>query len=357
MFRLHLSPPVLCAIGAAILFGASTPFAKQLVGSLTPILLAGILYLGSGIGLIVARLIRDKSWKSSNLVKQEWLWFLGAIVFGGILGPILLMLGLTKTSAASTSLLLNLEAIFTAMVAWFIFRESTDRRIVLGMILIVGGGIVLSWPSGKLAEHYWLGPSLIAGACLCWALDNNLTRKISGSDPLFIAGIKGLVAGLINSSIALLTGAALPNEFTGIYTLIVGFLGYGISLVLFIVALRGLGTARTGAYFSTAPFLGAAIAILFFHEATSIFFWIAAVLMGAGVLLHLTEQHEHEHTHDPLFHEHSHVHEEHHQHDHDFSEDGKEPHTHPHQHQIITHSHPHYPDIHHSHKHIPIKKA
>lgn len=351
MSRLDLSPPVLSALGAAFLFGACTPFAKQLIGNFHPLLLAGLLYLGSGIGLTLIRLMRDRGWNNSDLLKQEWLWLLGAISFGGILGPTLLMFGLTRSSAASASLLLNLEAVLTAVLAWVVFKENTDYRIILGMFLIVAGGIVLSWPSENGPSVGWMGSLFIAGACLCWAIDNNLTRKVSASDPLFIAGSKGLVGGVVNTSLALWLGETLPNWFHIGSALLVGFLGYGVSLVLFVMALRGLGAARTGAYFSTAPFIGAAIAILFFQETTSLLFWFAAVLMGMGVWLHLTEWHEHEHTHEPLFHNHSHIHDEHHQHEHDFEWDGKEPHTHPHQHEPITHSHPHYPDVHHQHKH------
>src|SRR3990167_1784907 len=350
MPKFHLSPPTLAALSAAILFGGSTPFAKQLVGDIAPLLLAGLLYLGSGIGLVLARLIKDRGWHSSGLLNKEWLWLIGAIGFGGILAPTLLMIGLVHTSAASASLLLNLEAVLTAVLAWVFFKESTDHRIILGMLLIVAGGVVLSWPSQSTLQN-WLGSLAIACACLCWAIDNNLTRKISSADSLFIAGSKGFVSGVVNVGLALAIGLTLPVWSKTSYALLVGFLGYGVSLVLFVLALRGLGTARTGAYFSTAPFIGAAIAIVFFHEPTSMLFWIAAVLMGIGVWIHLTENHQHTHTHEALFHSHHHTHDEHHQHTHGFPWDGKDPHTHPHQHDPITHSHHHYPDIHHRHKH------
>lgn len=350
MSKLHLSPATLAALGAAILFGGSTPFAKQLVGNVSPLLLAGLLYLGSGIGLVIARLIKDKGWHSSGLLRSEWPWLLGAIGFGGIAGPTLLMLGLVYTSAASASLLLNLEAVLTAVLAWVFFKENTDRRIVFGMLLIVAGGVVLSWPS-QFDNHHWMGTVAIACACLCWAIDNNLTRRISAADPLFIAGTKGLVSGIVNISMAMAIGLTLPAWSSIHYSLLVGFLGYGVSLVLFVLALRGLGTARTGAYFSTAPFIGAAVAILFFHEPTHILFWVAALLMGIGVWIHLTEEHVHTHTHEALYHSHRHRHDEHHQHEHDFPWDGKEPHTHPHQHEPMTHTHHHFPDIHHRHKH------
>ncbi len=342
---------VIAALGAAVLFGASTPFAKQLVGELPALLLAGLLYLGSGLGLVATRLIRDRGWQTPQLPKDEWPWLLGAVGFGGMLGPGLLMVGRAPTTAGTASLLLNLEAVLTAMLAWFVFKENADRRIVLGMALIVAGGLVLSWPDNAVTQRDWLGPLLIAGACLCWAIDNNFTRKVSASDALFIAGSKGLIAGAVNTSLAFALGAVLPSWQIVGPAMVIGFLGYGVSLFLFVLALRGLGAARTGAYFSTAPFIGAAVAIAFFHEPTSVPFWIAAILMAVGVWLHLTERHEHSHTHDALQHAHPHVHDEHHQHPHDFEWDGKEPHTHPHRHVPITHTHAHVPDIHHRHRH------
>lgn len=343
--------PTLAALGAAIFFGGSTPFAKQLVGQMSPLLLAGLLYAGSGIGLMLTRFIKDRGWDPSGLVKSDWIWLVGAISFGGVLGPILLMLGLQQTSAATASLLLNLEAVLTALIAWIIFKENTASRIVLGMFLIVAGGLLLSWPQSTSTDHNVFGLVAIAGACLCWAIDNNLTRKVSAGEPFFIAGSKGLVSGVMNTSMALFFGLKLPGWLTINYALWVGFIGYGVSLVLFVLALRGLGTGRTGAYFSTAPFIGAAIAILLFHETTSISFWIAFALMGTGVWLHLTEHHEHPHTHELLAHNHDHIHDEHHQHTHDAPWDDKKHHTHHHQHVAIKHSHPHYPDIHHRHNH------
>lgn len=351
MVHLRSITPTFAALGAAVFFGASTPFAKQLVGQISPMLLAGLLYAGSGLGLFLIRLIKDHRWKYSRLGKGDWVWLISAIGFGGILGPILLMFGLQQTSAATTSLLLNLEAVLTALLAWVVFKEHTAYRIMVGMFLIVIGGVLLSWPHNESTQHNVYGLIAIAGACLCWAIDNNLTRKVSAGDPFFIAGSKGLVSGFVNISIALCFGMIMPPWLTTCYTLLVGFIGYGVSLVLFVLALRGLGTARTGAYFSMAPFVGAVIAILFFHETTSLFFWIAFFLMGVGVWLHLTEHHEHEHTHEPIAHNHSHIHDEHHQHVHDFPWDGKEPHAHHHHHEGIKHTHPHYPDIHHRHGH------
>lgn len=345
-------PSILAALGAALLFGASTPFAKQLAGDIAPILLAGLLYLGSGIGLWLVRLIRDRGFAAPGLPARDWPWLLGAIASGGVLGPVLLMMGLAHTSAADASLLLNLESVLTAVLAWVVFRENADRRIVLGMLFIVAGGLLLAWPRhGDTPSSSTLGSLAVAGACLCWAVDNNLTRKVSAADAVFIAGTKGLVAGITNLALAMALGATLPAWPRMAQAMSVGLAGYGVSLVLFVLALRGLGSARTGAYFSTAPFIGAVIAIAGFHESSTMAFWLAAALMGAGVWLHLTERHEHLHTHEPLDHTHRHVHDEHDRHAHDFPWDGVEPHSHPHRHAPITHSHSHFPDVHHRHSH------
>lgn len=348
------NPYVFHALLAAVLFGASTPLAKQLVGDVHPVLLAGLLYLGSGLGLGVTRCIRDRRWAASAMSKDEWRWLLLAIFFGGMLGPVLLMYGLQSTTASTASLLLNLEAVMTALLAWLVFGEHAHRRVVTGMVAIVAGGILLALP-GQLSGHAeqvpnWIGPSAIAAACVCWAIDNNLTRKVSGSDALFIASSKGLVAGIVNCLVAALLGLSLPSSNIIAAALLLGLLGYGASLVLFVLALRGLGTARTGAYFSTAPFIGAALALLMGDTVENNFWW-AGMLMGLGVWLHLTETHSHEHTHEALAHQHTHSHDEHHQHVHDFAWEASEPHSHFHRHTAITHKHPHFPDIHHRHSH------
>ena len=342
---------ILAALGAALLFGASTPFAKALSGAVPPALLAGLLYVGSGIGLWVVRILRDRGFASPDLPPAHWRWLMGAIASGGVLGPILLIYGLTKTSAADASLLLNLEAVLTALIAWAVFRENADRRIVFGMAFIVAGGAVLAWPAADSPRGSLWGALAVAGACLCWALDNNLTRKVSASDAVFVAGTKGLVAGVTNLALALSFGSRLPHWTITIAATAVGLVGYGVSLVLFVVALRGLGSARTGAYFSTAPFIGAGVAITVFGEPTSPLLWIAAVLMAVGVWLHLTERHDHQHTHEALVHTHSHRHDAHHQHEHPFAWDETEPHSHEHRHEPLAHRHPHYPDIHHRHRH------
>lgn len=342
------------ALAAAALFGVSTPLAKVLLADTTPWMLAGLLYLGSGVGLAsvaaVRRMLAADPRAAAHLTTAEWGWLGAAILCGGVAGPVLLMFGLAATTAASASLLLNLEGVLTALLAWFAFRENFDRRIALGMGAISAGAVLLAWGGAPTFDSL-LGPAAVALACLAWALDNNLTRKVSLTDPLRIAMLKGLVAGTVNLGLALALGARLPDLGTVLGAGAVGFAGYGLSLVLFVIALRHLGTARTGAYFSTAPFVGAAIAVLFLAEPASPQFLAAALLMGVGLWLHLTERHEHEHVHEAITHSHRHVHDQHHQHAHAPNDPPGEPHTHMHTHAPIRHRHPHYPDAHHRHAH------
>lgn len=341
------------ALLSAALFGASTPLAKLLLGEVRPLLLAAILYLGSGVGLlcwIALRRVWSGTARPASLAGADYLWLAAAIAVGGILAPVLLIFGLVRTDGATASLLLNLEAVLTATIAWFAFRENVDRRVFLGMLAIVAGGVLLAWQEAPRAGGY-LGPALIAGACLAWAIDNNLTRRVSGGDAAIIACLKGLIAGCANMALAVELGTPIPAASVALSAGMVGFLGYGLSLALFIVALRHLGAARTGAYFSVAPFFGTALALVVLSEQTTAYFWMAAGLMALGVWLHVTERHEHPHVHEPLEHSHPHVHDRHHSHEHHFHWDGREPHTHEHRHPRLVHQHPHYPDLHHRHPH------
>jgi drug/metabolite transporter (DMT)-like permease len=342
---------IAAALGAAALFGLSTPVAKPLAAQVAPLLLAGLLYLGSGLGLAVllsGRAILGRQrivWpRGVSLV-----WLLGATAFGGALGPFLLMYGLRVTDAASASLILNLEGVFTALLAWFAFKENFDRRIAIGMALIVAGGVALSTGPALRAGGI-VGPLAIAGACLAWALDNNLTRKVAINDAMMIACIKGLIAGTVSVGLALRYGAHLPAAALLLRAGLLGFVSYGLSLTLFVLALRSLGTARTGAYFSAAPFVGAVLAVALGAPLTGSL-WVAALFMAAGVWLHLTETHAHWHRHLPIEHDHSHVHDEHHQHPHTGDWRGQEPHSHVHVHETLEHAHPHFPDAHHRHRH------
>jgi drug/metabolite transporter (DMT)-like permease len=342
------------ALVAAALFGASTPLAKMLLGEVHPLALAGLLYLGSGVGLGVVQLLRVCVLRNATPVawpsRQGWVWLSAAICFGGICGPVLLMFGLLTVAASTASLLLNLESALTAMIAWIVFREYFDRRIAWGMFAIVAGGIVLSI-GGDGIGGMSLGVLLVAAACLCWAVDNNLTRKVSTNDPILIAGLKGGVAGVVNLSIASSAGVMLPGAKIGAMAAIVGFIGYGVSLVLFVLALRSLGTARTGAYFGIAPFFGGVLGVTLLGDSITVQLVVAAGLMALGLWLHLSEHHEHDHIHDRKEHMHAHWHDEHHQHDHEFEWDGREPHVHVHLHEATVHRHVHFPDVDHRHRH------
>lgn len=347
---------VLYGLLAAALFGASTPFAKILTDQTSPAMLAGLLYFSSGVALLAWFALRRTVAKTkitqspALLARRDLPWFAGAILTGGVLAPLLLFTGLAATPASTASLLLNMEAVLTAALAWLVFRENFDRRILLGMTLIVLACVLLSVDPSSTLGASW-GAVAIVGACLAWAIDNNLTRKISANDATLVAGLKGFVAGTINLGVAMLLGAAWPRADGILLAALIGVVGYGVSLVLFVLALRHLGAARTGAYFSIAPFVGAAIALALLNEAPAPGFWIAVLLMAAGIWLHMSERHAHQHAHEQQRHSHRHAHDEHHQHTHDFPWNRVKSHTHEHAHARFTHRHVHYPDIHHPHDH------
>jgi len=334
------------ALAAAGLFGLSVPCSKLLLGEMSPVLVAGLLYCGAGAGMSAVTVLASRRGSEGRLGRKDIPWLAGAVLTGGVAGPVLLMWGLASTPASSTALLLNLEGVFTAALAWFVFRENFDWRIALGMVLIIAGGIVLARPPGG-GFALPAGALAVAGAALCWAIDNNLTQKVSGADPLRIAAIKGVVAGIVNVVLALGLGARMPSAGLSAGALIVGLLGYGISLSLFVAALRHLGTARTAAYFSAAPFIGAVAALVMLDEPLRPELSAAALLMGLGIRLHLTERHDHVHEHGALAHDHRHRHDEHHEHPHGPDDPPGDPHAHPHVHARVIHGHPHYPDIHH----------
>ena len=360
--KILAAPGVLAALGAAALFGAGTPLAKLLLGQVDPWLMAGLLYLGAGAGLTLTRRVLRSP--PGHPARSDWPWLAAAILCGGVAGPVLLMYGLSAMTASAASLLLNAEGVLTALLAWFVFRENFDRRIALGMLAIIAGALVLSWPadipSGGQAVALW--PALaVLGACLAWALDNNFTRKVSLGDATWIAACKGWVAGIVNIGIAMTamsaTGTATtawPTLWTGLAACLIGWFAYGVSLALFVVGLRHLGTARTAAYFSIAPFAGAVMSLPLLDEPVTLRLAGAGILMGIGVWLHLTERHEHPHRHDRLAHSHEHQHDgrdPHHAHMHDGDAAPGVPHTHVHVHAPLQHAHPHFPDAHHRHDH------
>lgn len=342
---------VLASLLAALLFGAGTPLAKLLLAQASPWMLAALLYLGSGLGLALLRRIRGAP--AVRMESGEIKWLAGAIAAGGVAGPVLLMMGLAGMPASGASLLLNAEAVFTALLAWFVFRENFDRRVALGMVAIVAGGLVLAWP-GRTSWPQWQPAVFVTAACLAWAMDNNLTRKVSLADASWLAMVKGLAAGATNLALALSLGATWPAWPVVAAAGLVGFASYGASLTLFVVGLRELGTARTGAYFSVAPFFGAAVAIVLLGEPVTAPLLAAGVLMAIGVALHLSERHVHRHVHEALEHTHEHVHgagDVHHDHVHQPPVAPGTRHSHPHRHEPMVHSHPHYPDAHHRHEH------
>jgi drug/metabolite transporter (DMT)-like permease len=349
----HLRHGSSLALASAVLFGLSAPAAKVLLGAVDPWLLAGLLYLGSGVGLTVALVSRGLlgvDVREASLRGADLPWLAGAIVTGGVAGPVLLMFGLSAGRASEAALLLNLEGVFTALIAWLVVGEHVHGRIVIGMLAIAAGAFTLTWVgTGTLTLDWPL--ILIVGACVAWAVDNNLTRAVSGSDPLQIAALKGTCAGIVNVLVALALGASWPSPGATAGAALVGLFGYGTSLTLFVLALRQLGTARTGAYFATAPFIGAVAAVVVLREPVTVPLIVAGTLMAVGVWLHLSERHAHEHPHVSLAHEHAHRHDEHHGHDHAPGTLVTEPHTHPHVHAPLRHGHPHYPDLHHRHDH------
>jgi len=343
------------ALLAAVLFGASAPLSKMLLGEIDPIPLAAFLYLGSGIGswLLFAfqRLNHRGRMVEAQLSRNDLPWLVGALVAGGVGAPILLLLGLNRTPASTASLLLNFESVATALVAVIAFKEAVDRRILWAVGLITIASILLSWTGG--AWGLSLGALGILGACFLWGFDNNFTRHISAKNPLVIVGVKGIGAGSFSLLLALGLGKGMPSAGMAALGLVVGAVSYGLSIQLFILALRDLGAARTGILFGIAPFVGAILSLLLLREKPQAMFWISLPFMLLGAWLMLTESHQHEHTHDPLEHAHAHSHsDDHHTHEHPAGEPQTNgSHAHVHHHPGLAHAHPHTPDLHHRHAH------
>jgi len=355
---------VLPALLAAAFFGAGVPLAKVLLGGIEPIPLAALLYLGGSFSLVIFKAVQAlarwaigrrsaSAWLAGEaaLKGSDWPWLLGALLAGGVAAPILLMVGLRHTPAATASLLLNFEGVATALLAAIIFGEAIGFRIWWGIIAITAGGVLLSW-DGSGAWGFSAAALGILGACFLWGLDNNFTRNISAKDPLTIVIIKGLGAGAISLILARVSGSSLPGPIQTLLALILGGFSYGISLVFYVMALRGLGAARTGALFSLAPFIGAGLSLPILRELPGPFTFWAFALMALGAVLLVGEGHNHVHRHSPLEHEHRHRHDDgHHVHEHG---DGETPglvHSHWHRHQTLVHDHPHAPDLHHRHRH------
>jgi drug/metabolite transporter (DMT)-like permease len=350
--------PLVAVLASAVLFGASMPLAKLLLGGIPPVALAGLLYAGAFLGLAVYRGAagfarrRSRSQGSAGeapLEKRDLPWLAGAILSGGIGAPILLMLGLSRVTGFAGSLLLNFEAAATALIAVFLFRENAGRRVWAAIALMTAGGVLLSWNSGP-GRLELAGPLLVLAAMAGWGLDNNLTRQISDKDPVQIAMVKGLVSGAFSLGLAFALGQGVSPELPVFAGLAVGALGYGLSLALFIKGLKGLGAFRAGALFSIAPFAGALVSILVLGDRVRPGLAAAGLLMAAAVVLVVREKHAHAHHHDRMTHSHAHVHSDLH-HDHAHEGDVREPHLHGHVHEGTDHFHGHWPDSDHRHGH------
>jgi drug/metabolite transporter (DMT)-like permease len=346
--------PRALALAAALMFGASVPLSKSLFSSAEPLMVAGLLYLGMGIGMLPVKaymtLFGKGSLAEEPLARSDMPWVFGTVLFGGILAPVVMMISLDHTPGSTAALLLNFEGVATGLIALFIFKEAIGKRVWIAIALITAGCSVLSLREGGR----WgisLGALGIMATCVLWAIDNNITRRISGKDQYMIVVIKGLGAGTFTLVLATLLGVKLPSIGAMLLAMLLGLISYGVSMAMIVVAMRHLGAARTAAFFGVGPFAGALLSFIVLRETAEIFFWMALVPMAAGVFLLLSETHAHPHTHTVLRHSHKHTHDEHHQHRHK----GKPPHehTHMHEHTLLTHSHPHAPDLHHRHTHGP----
>jgi drug/metabolite transporter (DMT)-like permease len=344
--------PILYILISAALFGLSSPLAKLLLKDISPITLAGLLYLGAFLALFLYSLAtnsKKNEAKTAKLEKKDWPWLIGAILAGGVIAPICQMVGLNLISGFSTSLLLNLEGVATALIAVLFFRENAGKKLWFALLCMTVAGVLLSWNPGQ-SKFSIVGPLLILLAVVCWGLDNNLTRQISDKNPIQITYIKGLVGGIVSISIALILGKTVPLGFTVLWALLLGAFSYGISLVFFIKALQGLGSSRAGAFFSLGPFVGAIASVIILREWLGWVMLPALVLMVSGTWLIVNERHEHAHTHVAVTHTHLHRHDDlHHLHRH--PEGNQEPHSHVHVHPEMSHTHAHWPDIQHRHEH------
>ncbi len=349
--RLHnhrqgLGLPVLWCITAAVLFGASTPISKILLSAIGPFTLAGLLYLGAAAGVLPSAL--RTRWPEFRRDRARIRLLAGAVLFGGCLGPVLMLLGLRAAPAASVSLWLNLETVATTLLAWTFFREHVEKRSWIAFALVLAGGLTLAGPGDAAGLRAGL---LVSLACLCWGLDNNLTALVDGFTPAQATLVKGLVAGSVNLAIGLATERPVFEPRILGVALVVGALSYGVSVMLYMAGAQHLGAGRSQLLFSASPFVGVLVAWTALHEPIRATQIAAAGLIATGIALMLTARHEHRHRHEPVRHTHSHRHDDgHHDHVHRGLPAGTR-HMHPHEHGAIEHAHPHLPDLHHRHPH------
>jgi drug/metabolite transporter (DMT)-like permease len=337
----------LLGLAAAALFGGSTPVAKLLVPDAGVLVLAGLLYAGAGLGLTAAQPFRRRG-AEAPLQRSDLLRLAGVVLAGGVVGPVLLVAGLTRLSASAASLLLNLEAPFTIGLAVLALRERLARREAAGAAIIVAAAGVLTWAPGAVRLDA-AGVLCVAGACAAWAVDNTLSQGLALRDPVAVARVKALAAGAFNVALGAALGERFPPAGPLAAALATGVLGYGASLVLHLLAVRAVGAARQAALFATAPFLGAVLAVPLLGERPGPVQLGAAALMALGITAVVRARHGHAHRHPAEEHTHAHVHDAHHAHAH--ADPTPEPHAHPHRHEPLVHDHPHLPDVHHRHDH------
>jgi drug/metabolite transporter (DMT)-like permease len=339
------------AILSAALFGVSPVLCKMMIGDMSPALLAGLLYLGSGIGLQLLLLLSGRSSieELGRISSQNRLNLLGAVLTGGIIAPLCLTYGIKYGTASEVTLLLNLESVSTTLISWMIFKEHIGPRVWTGKLLIlIAAAFIIVQNEDALSLS--LPGVLVVIACIFWGIDNNLTRDIEELPSTTLALFKGLGAGIFNIILALIFTAGSATSYQTGGALAIGAFSYGLSLVLFVEALRRIGAARTSTFFAVGPFIGTLLSIVVIGEVPPPTYWIAATLMLGGMFLLYRERHGHLHSHDPLSHRHGHIHDEHHRHHHP-GDSSRMRHEHTHSHEPLSHIHGHWPDIHHRHGH------
>lgn len=336
--------PAAAALLAALFFGVSTPLSKLLLADLNPFLLAGLLYLGAGLGLAAFQLLRGGRLLPEGRFRRGYA--AGMVLCGGMLGPVLLMLAIRLAPAASVSIWLNLELVATALLGHFLFKDQLGRGGWLSVALALGAGTLLSYDGGEAGVYAGL---LTAAACLCWGFDNHFTALIADLSPLQSTVLKGLAAGATNTLLGLAAGGGLPPAAAG-KALAAGFVCYGLSITLYISAAQRLGAVRSQLIFSVSPLFGVLLSVLLLKEGLSPAQLASGALLLAAVWLLMAEKHSHAHSHEAVEHSHAHSHDDLH-HDHSHADAPSGPHAHPHAHDGRAHAHPHYPDLHHRHRH------
>lgn len=348
---MHLNLPALrgglLALLAAALFGVSTPLVQKLGLGLGPFTTAALLYVGAAV---IGALLRQKVDKEARVLRTDMPRLLAVALFGAVLGPVALAWGLQRTSGTGASLMLTLEALFTAVLAWRLYGETMDRRVRAAMLLLLAGGVLLILDQGLASGGQWLDLLSVLAATAAWGMDNTLSRALAERDPAQVVLTKAALGATATVVLALVAGEPPPSWGAALGLMAVGATGYGLSLRFYLLAQREFGAARTGSVFAFAPFIGAALAFAMGDRSAGWGMALGGLLMLAGVALHLAETHDHEHEHEALEHEHAHRHDDgHHDHHHDVMPEGA--HSHPHRHEPVRHSHAHVPDVHHGHDH------